>query len=52
MPAFGASRQTGWTGIIAKLIELFGRIDGEQFLSAGKTDAFGKKEPTRDKQVA
>ncbi len=40
----GASRQTGWTGIVAKLIEVFGRIDGAQFLAAGKAGAFGKAE--------
>ena len=48
----GASHQTGWTGLVAKLIELFGRIDGEAFLKAGKSGAFVKKEPIRDKQVA
>jgi len=48
----GASHQTGWTGIVAKLIELFGRIDGQQLLSAGKAGAFARKEPTPDKQVA
>jgi hypothetical protein len=32
----GASHQTGWTGIIAKLIEVFGRLDAEQLLAAGK----------------
>jgi hypothetical protein len=48
----GASHQTGWTGLVAKLIELFGRIDGEAFLKAGKSGAFAKKEPIRDKQVA
>ena len=32
----GASHQTGWTGIIAKLIEIFGRLDAEQLLAAGK----------------
>ncbi len=57
----GASHQTGWTGLVAKLIELFGRIDSQQFLEAGKegayakgqtTDDFAKREPTRDKQVA
>jgi hypothetical protein len=36
----GASHQTGWTGLVAKLIELFGRLDEEKFLSAGKTDLF------------
>jgi hypothetical protein len=48
----GASHQTGWTGVVAKLIELFGHIDGAQFLDAGKTGAFAKKEPTPDKWVA
>jgi hypothetical protein len=48
----GASHQTGWTGLAAKLIELFGRLDGEQLLAAGKSDAFAKKEPARDKRVA
>jgi len=48
----GASHQTGWTGVVAKLIEFFGRIDGQQLLDAGKAAAFAKKEPTRDKQVA
>jgi hypothetical protein len=38
----GASHQTGWTGLVAKLIELFGRIDGEQLLAGGKTAAFAK----------
>jgi Glycosyl hydrolase family 63 C-terminal domain len=32
----GASHQTGWTGTIARLIEIFGRLDAEQFLSGGK----------------
>ena len=36
----GASHQTGWTGLVAKLIELFGRLDGQQFLAAGKSGAF------------
>ena len=28
----GASHQTGWTGLIAKMIELFGRLEERQFL--------------------
>ncbi len=48
----GASHQTGWTGVVAKLIELFGRIDETQFLDAGKAGAFAKKEPVLDKRVA
>ena len=38
----GASHQTGWTGLVGKLIELFGRIDGQQVLDAGKSGAFAK----------
>jgi hypothetical protein len=38
----GASHQTGWTGVVAKLIELFGRLDAQQFLDAGKSSAFAK----------
>ena len=48
----GASHQTGWTGVVAKLIELFGRLDGAQVLQTGRAGAFGKQEPTRDKLVA
>jgi hypothetical protein len=40
----GASHQTGWTGVVAKLIELFGRLDAHQLLDAGKASAFAKKE--------
>ena len=48
----GASHQTGWTGVVAKLIELFGQLDGVQYLQAGKAGAFAKKESARDKRVA
>ena len=41
----GASHQTGWTGVVAKLIELFGRLDGQTFLDAGKAGAFTKEQP-------
>jgi hypothetical protein len=36
----GASHQTGWTGAIAKLIELFGRLDAQQYLEGGKLNGF------------
>jgi hypothetical protein len=39
----GASHQTGWTGLVAKLIELFGRLDADQYLQIGKAQAFAKK---------
>ena len=32
----GASHQTGWTGFVAKLIEMFGRLDAESALKEGK----------------
>jgi len=41
----GASHQTGWTGVIATLIDLFGRLDAERVLEIGKTE-FTKKEST------
>jgi len=36
----GASHQTGWTGVVAKLIQLFGLLDAEKLLEAGKSAAF------------
>ena len=41
----GASHQTGWTGVVAKLIELFGRIDGDSLLAGGKAEAFSREKP-------
>jgi len=40
----GASHQTGWTGVVAKLIEIFGRIDAHQLLDAGKAGGFKRGE--------
>jgi hypothetical protein len=39
----GASHQTGWTGLVAKLIEIFGRLDAHQLLQLGRKEAFAKK---------
>jgi hypothetical protein len=36
----GASHQTGWTGLVAVLIALFERLDGETFLALGREGAF------------
>jgi hypothetical protein len=36
----GASHQTGWTGVVATGIQLFGRLDSERALEAGKKAAF------------
>jgi hypothetical protein len=43
----GASHQTGWTGCVAKLIELFGFIDAKALLEAGKGAAFLKDSEKR-----
>jgi hypothetical protein len=40
----GASHQTGWTGLVAKYVELFCRLDGAKFLEAGRSGAFVKEE--------
>jgi hypothetical protein len=36
----GASHQTGWTGLVGPLIEIFGRLDGRSMLEAGRAAAF------------
>jgi hypothetical protein len=46
----GASHQTGWTGLVAKLIELFGRLDPERALAVGKQAAFAPGDPPRVEQ--
>jgi hypothetical protein len=38
----GASHQTGWTGLVAKLIELFGRVTAKQLAAAGKAGVFAR----------
>jgi hypothetical protein len=38
----GASHQTGWTGVVAKLIELFGALDAKELLAVGKEEAFAR----------
>jgi len=43
----GASHQTGWTGVVAGLIDFFGRVDGAQYLDAGKAGAFAKTAKTQ-----
>jgi len=39
----GASHQTGWTGLVAKLIELYGFLDAKRILEFGRTSAFTDK---------
>ncbi len=45
----GASHQTGWTGLIAKMIEMFGRLEEREFLEGGREAAFAKQ-PSTEKQ--
>jgi hypothetical protein len=39
----GASHQTGWTGGIASLIEIFGKLDGPTLLRGGVEAAFARE---------
>jgi hypothetical protein len=41
----GASHQTGWTGLVAKFIELYGLLDAERALELGKKAGFVKPGP-------
>jgi hypothetical protein len=45
----GASHQTGWSGLVAKIIQFYGLIDGKQLLEGGMGSAFikGKKAPRK-----
>ena len=43
----GASHQTGWTGLVGKLIELFGRIDGEEVPGGRQESGFAKEQSKR-----
>jgi hypothetical protein len=47
----GASHQTGWTGVIAKIIQLFGSLDQKKLLEGGKKAGFtaGHLEPALEK---
>jgi hypothetical protein len=38
----GASHQTGWTGLVAKFIQLYGLLDAKRALEGGKEAAFIK----------
>ena len=42
----GASHQTGWTGLVARLIQLFGLLDAKRGLEGGKLSAFVRTKPT------
>ena len=36
----GATHQTGWTGLVAKVIQLYGLLDPQQALERGREAAF------------
>lgn len=38
----GASHQTGWTGVVAKAIQIYGLLDEEKFLQGGTNTGFFK----------
>ena len=38
----GASHQTGWTGIIARSLDMFARIKSEDLLQSGKADIMAR----------
>ena len=42
----GASHQTGWTGSVAKLIQLYGYLDPKKMLEAGRAAAFLRQDQT------
>ena len=48
----GASHQTGWTGVVAKMIEIFGCLDAQQFLEGGKAGAFARIQEIRTVSAA
>ena len=49
----GASHQTGWTGLVALLLDLFGRLDAKSLLEterAGVTDRLMREQVVGDQQ--
>ena len=43
----GASHQTGWTGVVATLMDIFATVAPDQFLSGGVKDYFQRAEDER-----
>lgn len=48
----GASHQTGWTGIVARMMHLFATVPAEQMLEFGKRAPFVQTNPERELQEA
>lgn len=46
----GASHQTGWSGVVAKLIQIFGQVDAEQLLKDGIKTTFVKDKKVTGKK--
>ena len=44
----GASHQTGWTGVVARLIQLFGTLDAKEYLAGGRSAVFVSATPESD----
>jgi hypothetical protein len=42
----GASHQTGWTGLVAKSIQIYGLLDAKRLLEGGKKYAFRPSTPS------
>jgi hypothetical protein len=38
----GASHQTGWTGVVGRLIQLFGAVDAKELLEGGRAAVTSK----------
>jgi hypothetical protein len=43
----GASHQTGWTGLVATLVQFFGSVDAARLLEVGKKAPFEGTTPAR-----
>ncbi len=46
----GASHQTGWTGLVAKFIQLYGLLDPKRVLEVGKQAGFIKDDHSAKRQ--
>jgi hypothetical protein len=46
----GASHQTGWTGVIAKIIQLYGSLDSKLALEMGRKAGFNEDNKTGNKK--
>jgi hypothetical protein len=46
----GANHQTGWTGLVAKTIQLFGMMDGRTLLEEGKAAVFAQNADVKQEE--